>query len=497
MSNHKRHKDHKTQNRSACSDRAKSNSSANPNQSNSTEDSNPSSRRLPVRPNLDQLKHQAKDLLRAIRHGETAAIEEFNAFHPRPILIEAGGRVTAQEESRGRIEAGETPAAPVERAEVLGRVTLADAQLALARSYEASSWPRLVQCCKLIDAIWRDDTHTVRELVLKHPNLLHENAGIRNSNWGPPMSYAANLGRDEIIKMLYQLGARDLEHAIDRATLQSKIGTARMLHSWLGSPRPPADCLGGPAYTLSISGTALMLEFGARVFDENSKRLAPVDVVLETDSRNPSAKHQILEMYLQHGLELPDTPTMALHRGRIDLLEEHLRRDPQLLQRTFSHEEIYPPELGCHDEVLATQGTPLAGTTLLHMCVDYDEMEIARWLLERGMDVNAKAAVDKDGFGGHTALFGTVMSQPNFWMNHQQKPQVAPFTQLLLDHGADPNARASLRKKLHPGYSPRFDVDTLHEYRDVTPLSWGKRFHAKVFVSEPAMRMIEEHGGRE
>jgi len=130
--------------------------------------------------------------------------------------------------------------------------------------------------------------------------------------------------------------------------------------------------------------------------------------VLETDSRNPTSKHQILELYAQHGLELPDTPTMALHRGRLDLLEEHLHRDPQLLQRTFTHKEIYPPELGCHDDVLATEGTPLAGTTLLHMCVDYDEIEIARWLLERGMDPDEKAAVDTDGFGGYTALFAVL-----------------------------------------------------------------------------------------
>jgi len=82
-------------------------------------------------------------------------------------------------------------------------------------------------------------------------------------------------------------------------------------------------------------------------------------------------------MYVQHGLELPDTPTMAIHRGRIDLLEEHLRRDSALLSRTFSHEEIYPPEVGCHDELLATNGTPLSGTTLLHMAIDYDEFEIA------------------------------------------------------------------------------------------------------------------------
>lgn len=419
-------------------------------------------RRLPVRPDLGQLKHQAKDLLRDIRSGNASAIEEFNRFHPKP-------------------------PAP-------GEAKLADAQLALARSYEAPSWTRLVQACNLIDAIWNDDIDTLRDLILKNPNLLNEHAAIRNSNWGPPMSYAANLGRNEIIKMLHELGAKDQMHAQDRATLQSKIDTAKMLHEMMGSPAIPEDALGGPAYTLSVSGTELMFQLGARVFDHDGKRLAPVDVVLESDSRNPSAKHSILEMYVRHGLVLPDTPVMALHRGRIDLLEQHLSRDPQLLTRTFTHEEIYPPEFACHDEVLATQGTPLAGTTLLHMCVDYDELEIARWLIKKGADVNAKAAVDSDSFGGHTALFCTVVSQPNFWMNYQGREQSAPFTELLLAHGADPNVRASLRKQLHPGYGPKYDVDKVYEYRDITPLGWGEQFHARVFVSEPAMRLIEQHG---
>jgi hypothetical protein len=325
---------------------------------------------------------------------------------------------------------------------------------------------------------------------------LHEHATIRNSNWGPPMSYAANLGRDEIIRMLHQMGATDLEHAIDRATLQSRIDTARMLHRLLGRPTPPDGCLGGPAYTLSASGTELMLELGAHVTDDNGRRIAPIDVVLETDSRKPEAKHQILEMYVKHGLNLPDTPTMAVHRGRLDLLEAHLRSDPSLLRRTFTHEEIYPAELGCHDEVLATQGTPLAGATLLHLCADYDELEIARWLLDQGMDVDAPAAIDADGFGGHTALFAAVVSQPNFWMNHQGLAQVAPFTDLLLDRGANPNARASLRKKLHPGYAPKFDTERTYEYRHVTPIGWGQQFHTKVFVSEPAMKLIAERGGQ-
>jgi len=351
---------------------------------------------------------------------------------------------------------------------------------------------RLVQSSQLIEAIWNDDADTVRDLVTKHPHLLHENAAIGNSNWGPPLTYAANLGRDRIIRMLYDLGARDLKTAIDRALLQSKIDTARMLHQMMGSPTLPDGALGGAAYTLSATGTQLALELGARAVDENGKRLAPVDLVLETDSRNPKAKHCILELYVQHGLTLPDTPVMALHRGRLDLLEDHLRRDPQLLQRTFTHEEIYPPDFGCHDEVLATQGTPLKGTTLLHLCADYDELEIARWLLDRGMDPNVKADVDADGFGGHTALFGTVVSQPNFWMNYRDRgPYEAPFTQLLLEHGADPHIRASIRKRLHEGYGPKYDVANTYEYRNVTALEWGRQFHAKVFVSEPAISLIE------
>jgi ankyrin repeat protein len=150
--------------------------------------------------------------------------------------------------------------------------------------------------------------------------------------------------------------------------------------------------------------------------------------------------------------------------------------------------------VGCGDSLDATVGTPLGGSTLLHMCVDYDELKIARWLLDQGMDVDVRAAIGRDGFGGHTSLFNTVVSQPNFWMNHgRQGPFVAPFTELLLERGADPNVRASLWKRLHPGHGD----PARHDYRDVTPLSWGRRFHAPIFVSEPAMSLIVSAGGVE
>lgn len=413
-------------------------------------------RHFPVRPNLDQLRNQAKDLLRAIRDNDPDAVAELREHHPKAIdpLV----------------------------------AKLADAQLVLARAYGLPSWPRLVVACRMTDAIWRGDVETVRELVTKNPRLLHEAArGRPDSNWGPPMSYAANVGQDTIIAMLREMGAEDVQHAFDRACLQGKLETARKLYA-MGA-RPLRGCVMGPCETLCDSGLKFLLELGAELSDGSGNRLAPIALVLQTYARWPEGKHRCLEIMAEQGIALPDTPAMAVHRGRIDLLEKHLRRDPKLFARTFAGEEIYPPELGCGpDKPSGLHGTPLDGATLLHMCVDFDEIEIARWMIERGADVNARAAVDLDGFGGHTPLFGCVVSQP--YSAHCRED--AEFARLLLDHGADPNARASLRKQL------RFVADDMmYEYRDVTPLTWGQQFHDKDWVSPSVMKLIAERVGLE
>lgn len=428
-------------------------------------------RRLPLHPDLSQLDHQAKDLLRALRAGDASALEDLQRYHPDP-----------------------PPPA---------QAKLADAQAVLAHSYDAPSWARLALACQLIDAIWDDDVDAVRELVVRHPHLLHEHTTIRDSNWGPPLSYAANAGRDRVVEVLRRLGADDVEYAFGRAVLQGHIGTARRLHAMLDRPPPRGGWFAGPAYTLSAEGTAYLFEIGMELSDEHGNPYAPVEVVLESDSRKPDAKHRILELYAEHGFALPDTPMMALHRGRIDLLDRHRRRDPALLARTFSFAEIFPPELGCrqpepgsYDEGLPR--TPIAGTTLLHVCVEFDELEIARWLLDQGMDPDARAATDDDGFGGHTALFNAVVSYPHFWMNytggwaHSRRPKQAAFVELLLDRGADPNARASLRAPVQTDQGR-----TLREHRDVTPLGWGEAFTERMVVSEPALTAIRRSLPRE
>jgi len=418
-------------------------------------------RRLPVRPDPEQLQRQAKEFLRAIHAGDANAIAELREYHPESI---------------------DPPA-----------TKLADAQLVLARSYQASSWTRLVHAVRLADAIWRDDLETVRALVTGNSALIHEHVLIRtDSNWGPPMTYAANLGRDRIVRLLHSHGARDFESAAGRAALQGKADTVRMIYDLMGRPSLDKWTLAGPAYTLSVEGTAVLLALGARVVGPEGVDRNTMEHLLGTDSRNPPAKHRILEMYVEHGFEPPDTPVMALHRGRIDLLEMHLARDPDLLTRTFDIADVYPLAPACSREPYTAQGTPVHGTTLLHIAAYFDEVAIAEWLLDRGMDPDAPAAIDADGFGGYTALFSTVVSQHNFWVNYGKgQPDEARFTRLLLDRGAAPNVRASLRARLEEGHGG----GPLREYPDLTPLGWGERFDASIFVSRESLRLIEARGG--
>lgn len=413
-------------------------------------------RHFPVRPNLDQLRNQAKDLLHSIRSGDAVALAEIRKHHPKAI----------------------DPAA----------AKLADAQLVLARSYGLPSWPRLITACRMTDAIWQGDVEIVRNLVLKNPRLLQEAArGLPDCNWGAPMSYAANVGQDAIIKMLREMGAADVQHAFERACLQGKIETARRLHA-MGA-RPTQRGLMWTCETLNDDGMEFLLGLGVALADEHGNQMAPIALLLQTYSRYPKGKHRCLELVAER-VQLPDRPPMAVHRGRLDLLDGHLRNDPDLTSRTFALAEIYPPELGCGPDLsYGLHGTPLAGTTLLHMCVEFDEIEIARWLIAHGADANARAEIDADGFGGHTPLFGCVVN--NSYSCGRQRN--AAFARLLLDHGADPNARASIRKQLH--FVPD---ETMHEYHDITPLAWGEQFHGQRYhdwVSRPAMLLIAKRGG--
>jgi len=115
-------------------------------------------RQLPSRPNLDQLKHQARDLLDAHRVGDEDAVRRVRESHPR--LSQASE-------------------ADVRSA----RLTLSGAQLVIAREYGFASWPKLKeyvekarpqssdQVEELKQALRSDNTSGVRQILERHPEL--------------------------------------------------------------------------------------------------------------------------------------------------------------------------------------------------------------------------------------------------------------------------------------------------------------------------------------
>jgi hypothetical protein len=412
------------------------------------------SRGLPERPHLDVPRREARALLDGWRKGESEAVERIRSRHPK--------FKHATDDA------------------ILGTaLKLSDAQLVIASEYGFSNWTALKHriavhgaAVALQRAIEADEREAVVAILRKNPRLLH--LPVWSGNWGPPMSHAANLGRLEIVKACADMGARDCQHAFDRAVLQGRIECARWLCSH-GARLEPGIVMGA-CETLNAAGFKFLIELGAPLTDRQGERLAPLALVLETYGRNPLGKHAILDMLERRGYEMPDTPVMALHRGDLDRLGRHLREDRGLLIRRFGLREIYPRECGCADGGLGMHWTPIDGTTLLHLSIDFREREVFEWLLERGADVNARAAVDGEGFGGHTPLFNAVVNGP--WRD-------AEAARVLLERGADRGLRASLRKFLDWREKPEW-----HFARDVTAAEWGRGFPEAGWVNKEALGMV-------
>ena len=144
------------------------------------------------------------------------------------------------------------------------------------------------------------------------------------------MSHAANLGRLEVIKAIATLGAKDFQHAFDRALLQGRIECAKWLLEH-GAKLVPGIVMGS-CETLKPAGLQFLADVNAPFTDQHGNRLAPLALALGTYARRPEDKHTVLDIFAGRGYELPDTPMMAFHRGQVDRLKDYLRRDPGLIE---------------------------------------------------------------------------------------------------------------------------------------------------------------------
>lgn len=378
--------------------------------------------------------------------------------------------------------------------------SLADAQFQIARRYGYPSWPKLktyVESLKdagrLKAAIDNNDLAQVRSLMTANPALHQAPLGYAKNG---PLTWVAECrgidwdrhGETRLAMARWMIeNGSDIHQGGDgplmRAALQDvRIPMMELLVAhgadvnalWNGSY--PIIC--APCETLAPESLRWLLDHGADP--------APaMPMLIGTYVRDRPAKHSCVEALYMAGVPLPDTPVMAFHRGRIDLLDEYLAEDPTLLARRFSLAEIFPPEVGIQ-EGDALHLTPLDGVTLLHLAIDYDEIGMVEWLIEKGADVNARAGIDSQGFGGHAPLFHAVV---------RMGPPGDTLARLLLDHGADPNIRATIRKKLDGADTP--EKNEMREFHDVTALSYARRFQEPAWANRPALDLIVARGGIE
>ena len=185
---------------------------------------------------------------------------------------------------------------------------------------------------------------------------------------------------------------------------------------------------------------------------------AALDAGLDPRSpiRGKSPVNWLTEMYSRSD-RFPECLRLMLDRGAV--LDDPVVA-PVLLDDAEALAELIRADRSLleHRTAMISAFTPLAGASLLHVAAEYGHVNAARVLLEMGADVDARAALDEYGLNGHTPLFHTVNSNEN---------RSAPVLRLLLDAGARPGVRLA-----GITWGQGFEWETV--CFDVTPVSYAQ-----------------------
>lgn len=191
----------------------------------------------------------------------------------------------------------------------------------------------------------------------------------------------------------------------------------------------------------SPEGIRAALAAGASA-TELIKGKTPLHSLIEGYLRSPRFA-DCLRVLLDAGASFGDPLLEALLLDDVAALQQLLRQSGQDVESKLS---------------IPCAFTTCAGVTPLHICAEFNAIECARALLAAGADVNARADLDAEGFGGQTPIFHAVNSIFNY---------CRPVMELLVEAGADLEVRL---KGLVWGSGA--DWETL--LSDVTPISYAQ-----------------------
>ena len=444
-------------------------------------DSSETRHSLPRRPNLRQLKDQAKDLLKsgqATSLGDAqfqiARLYGFPSWPKLRARVEWLGDLWAafdtkdverlktllDDQAKALIKSGAAPSQKAGRDQIARLLGLTKWEEIETRLISLRDGGRAME--QLERAIASNDLDRVKELMTRAPALhnapigygrrgpltcvaecgvppsaarlamarwmIENGSDVHQGGDGPLMRAALVGGRIPMMELLVSHGADvnalwDKTYPIIFAACESVDPVSL---KWLLDHGANPNCRGKSPF----SGTALDYLIGSYVRSSDLRDC--IDILLQA---NGTTKYNI-------------PPLLELLAGRLDRLTAFLDADKALVNAQFPKLDF-----GMTGGRLLT----LKGATLLHVAAEYGRLDAIRLLLSRGADVNAPASVDGAGVGGQTPIFHAVT---------QLSDGGVAVAELLIERGADLSVRARM-----PGHYER-----PLEIVECTPLGYAVRF---------------------
>ncbi|HTL31058.1 MAG TPA: ankyrin repeat domain-containing protein, partial [Tepidisphaeraceae bacterium] len=349
--------------------------------------------------NLEHLRKQAKALLRAAREGNASAKKRLDVVKPK----------------------------------------LSDAQHAIAKENGFASWPKLRAH---LDATSKQASEPADE--------------------SRALPKAANEGEIEEVRQILEHGEytqHDLDLALARACMRN-VAIAPLLVEHGANPNGEYGGNYGPIILAACEahapdGVKFLIDHGADVRGNPRRKTkypdnnTPMRMTIGTYLRGDlDRKHRCIELLIEAGAEYEDDAVIDIHRGRIDSLRARLTADPSLVHQLFDLD--YGSQLS------------LRGVTLLHIAAEFNERAAVDLLLERGADLNARAAIGPDGLGGQTPIFHVIGSN-----------QGSCFP--LVEHLLSTRPNLSVRAKIQANPT-LYDWKKGDDVLDLTPLAYALRY---------------------
>jgi len=391
--------------------------------------SNPASS-LPARPSLEQLRKQAKELLRGYRAGDRSVVERVQAQHHRAISAK--------------------------------RVALAEVQLVLAREYGFASWAKLKHHVESLQrpadfdeplwgrdtwpflaSVYRGDEVAVRQMLASDPSLARAEYAYLQ-----PLHYAVRGGRIEMVRLLLDAGADPLAEGWSGKfgdEIRDDTPLARARDRELDEIVVLLEAAAGSA-PRSISAERTAPTTPERKLEDEMMRIChrgDVAAALEMIERHPGiAQAGLYEAVHQNHSELV---RILLERGAKATTPWRWAcwYTPLMHSLRYSRPRYDIAQL-LVDHGVDPNETNGMGMTTLHIVAGQGTIDAACWLLDHGADIHAR---DRE-----------FNSTPLAWAARAGREEMARF---LLSRGAS---------AIHPDDEPW-----------AAPIAWARRRnHAKL-----------------